>query len=280
MSSARRSPAPATTSVGSSTRAPTCSPPSTRCGPRPTGSSPTPAPSSGSSATTRAACASSATKAKQFAAFLRSYEPEWQQVLDRTPGQIEDLQALIRDADEVLPGFLDTGVSFTDVAMAYEPHLRTLLQEYSRGIGALAARHHGRAHQPPADRRPHRALRLRDDPAPAATTRSATRSRPTAPARPRSPASSEAPPMPLVRSDERHQGREGRRRRPGAAREGLPAGHRRARRRAGRDLGRRGLAGPGQEQRPGRPGRGRGGPRSRTPPAPTPRPRPRRSSAR
>jgi len=79
------------------------------------------------------------TKAKQFAAFLRSYEPEWQKVLDRTPGQIDDLMALIRDADEVLPGFLDTGVSFTDVAMAYEPHLRALLQEYARGLGALVA---------------------------------------------------------------------------------------------------------------------------------------------
>jgi len=85
------------------------------------------------------------TKAKQFAAFLRSYEPEWQRVLDRTPGQLEDLQALIRDAEEVLPGFLDTGVTFTDVVMAYEPHLRTLLQEYAKGLGALAAvLHHNR----------------------------------------------------------------------------------------------------------------------------------------
>lgn len=77
------------------------------------------------------------TKANQFAAFLRSYEPEWQRVLERTPGQIDDLRALVRDAEEVLPGFLDAGVSFTDVAMAYEPHLRALLQEYSRGIGTL-----------------------------------------------------------------------------------------------------------------------------------------------
>ena len=78
-------------------------------------------------------------KAKQFAAFLRSYEPEWQKVLDRTPGQIDVLTDLIRDADEVLPGFLDTGVSFTDVVMAYEPHLRALLQVYSRGLGSLVA---------------------------------------------------------------------------------------------------------------------------------------------
>lgn len=78
-------------------------------------------------------------KAKQFAAFLRSYDPEWQQVLDRAPEQIEALTDLVRDAEEVLPGFLDTGVSFTDVVMAYEPHLRTLLQVYSRGLGALVA---------------------------------------------------------------------------------------------------------------------------------------------
>src|SRR5204863_5637731 len=76
-------------------------------------------------------------KAKEFAAFLRSYEPEWQRLLHRAPGQLEDLTALIDDAEEVLPGFLDAGVSFTDVAMAYEPHLRTLLQEYSDGLGTL-----------------------------------------------------------------------------------------------------------------------------------------------
>ena len=60
-------------------------------------------------------------------------------MLDRTPGQIDALSDLIRDADEVLPGFLDTGVSFTDVVMAYEPHLRALLQVYSHGLGSLVA---------------------------------------------------------------------------------------------------------------------------------------------
>ncbi|KAA1416362.1 MCE family protein [Nocardioides humilatus] len=81
-------------------------------------------------------------KAKQFAAFLRDYDPEWQQVLERTPGQIEDLKALIQDADEVLPGFLDAGVSFTDLVMSFEPHLRALLQEYPKGLGVLVAAVH------------------------------------------------------------------------------------------------------------------------------------------
>ncbi len=44
----------------------------------------------------------------------------------------------------MLPGFLDAGVSFTDVAMAYEPHLRALLQEYSGGLGTLVAATQGR----------------------------------------------------------------------------------------------------------------------------------------
>ena len=78
-------------------------------------------------------------RAQQFAAFLRGYEPEWQRVLDRAPGQIEDLKSLVRDAEEVLPGFLDAGVSFSDLAMAYEPHLRTLLQEYAPGLGTLTS---------------------------------------------------------------------------------------------------------------------------------------------
>lgn len=79
------------------------------------------------------------TKARQFASFLRDYEPEWNRLLRRAPGQIEALEALIRDAEEVLPGFLDAGVSFTDLVMSYEPHTRALLREYARGLGAVLA---------------------------------------------------------------------------------------------------------------------------------------------
>lgn len=78
-----------------------------------------------------------ATRSKEFAAFLRDYTPEFSDVLKRTPGQLKDLQALVRDAQQVLPGFLSVGVSFSDMFMSYEPHLRTLLQEYSPGIRAL-----------------------------------------------------------------------------------------------------------------------------------------------
>lgn len=80
-----------------------------------------------------------ATRSREFAAFLEDYAPEFSDVLDRTPGQLKDLQALVEDAEEVLPGFLSVGVSFSDMFMAYEPHLRTLLQEYSPGIRTLIA---------------------------------------------------------------------------------------------------------------------------------------------
>ncbi len=76
-------------------------------------------------------------RAKEFAAFLRDYDPEFRKILKRTPGQLEDLKALIGDAEEVLPGFLSVGVSFSDMLMSYEPHLRRLLQEYSPGLNAL-----------------------------------------------------------------------------------------------------------------------------------------------
>jgi len=77
------------------------------------------------------------TRAREFAAFLRDYRGDFVDVLDRTPGQLEDLEALIRDANEVLPGYLSVGVSFVDVLMSYEPHLRAILQEYADGLGAL-----------------------------------------------------------------------------------------------------------------------------------------------
>ncbi|WP_435769190.1 MCE family protein [Nocardioides sp. SYSU DS0651] len=78
-----------------------------------------------------------ARSSKQFARFLRDYDPELRDVLARGPGQLKELVRLVRDADEVLPGFLARGVSFTDVFASYEPHLRALLQRYSPGLRSL-----------------------------------------------------------------------------------------------------------------------------------------------
>lgn len=78
-----------------------------------------------------------ARSSKQFAQFLREYDPELRDTLKRGPGQIKELVKLVEDADAVLPGFLSTGVSFTDVFLSYEPHLRALLQSYEPGLRSL-----------------------------------------------------------------------------------------------------------------------------------------------
>lgn len=84
-----------------------------------------------------------ARSSKQFAQFLREYDPELRRVLQRGPGQMNELVKLVKDANEVLPGFLSTGVSFTDVFLSYEPHLRALLQNYSPGLGSVLAKVRG-----------------------------------------------------------------------------------------------------------------------------------------
>jgi len=75
-----------------------------------------------------------ATTSKQLAAFLKSYSPELLHTLKTAPGQFKQLLELVKEADQVLPGFLTTGVSFTDIAAAYDPHLRALLQSYEPGL--------------------------------------------------------------------------------------------------------------------------------------------------
>jgi len=77
------------------------------------------------------------TSAKRLAAFLRDYDPELRDTLRDAPDQIDQLEALVQDARKVLPGFLDVGVSITDLFTMYEPHLRSLLQGYAPGLGVL-----------------------------------------------------------------------------------------------------------------------------------------------
>lgn len=78
-----------------------------------------------------------ARSSRQFARFLREYDPELRRVLKRGPGQVDELIELVKEADRVLPGFLSTGVSFTDIFQSYEPHLRALLRNYSPGLQSL-----------------------------------------------------------------------------------------------------------------------------------------------
>jgi len=78
-----------------------------------------------------------ATSSRAFAAFLRNYDPELRSTLEDAPDEIKQLEALVSDADAVLPGFLDDAVRFSDLFMGYAPHLGTILDTYAPGLGVL-----------------------------------------------------------------------------------------------------------------------------------------------
>ncbi|GAB2988357.1 MCE family protein [Nocardioides montaniterrae] len=77
------------------------------------------------------------TTAKVLARFLKNYSPEFIHTLKTAPAQFSELVKLINDADKVLPGFLTTGVSFTDFTSANDGALRALLRDYAPGIQSL-----------------------------------------------------------------------------------------------------------------------------------------------
>lgn len=78
-----------------------------------------------------------ARSSRELAAFLRSYDPELRDLLERSPQQLETLRALVREAARELPDFLDAAVDVSNLFRAYEPHLRELLALYAPGLGTL-----------------------------------------------------------------------------------------------------------------------------------------------
>jgi virulence factor Mce-like protein len=78
-----------------------------------------------------------ASSSRKFAAFLRSYDRELRRTLHQAPTQIEQLQALVADADVELPGFLGTALDFSDLFASYAPHLGGILANYAPGLGVL-----------------------------------------------------------------------------------------------------------------------------------------------
>lgn len=74
---------------------------------------------------------------KTLAAFLKNYDPELVHTLKTAPAQMQQMIKLINDANAVLPGFLSTGVTFTDIFESYNPHLRALLASYQPGLASL-----------------------------------------------------------------------------------------------------------------------------------------------
>lgn len=75
--------------------------------------------------------------AKVFAAWLRNIDPVLVRLLERAPGQIEELRRLVRDIDDVLGDYLDPYITLADFVAARDPHLRALLRDYPRGFRAL-----------------------------------------------------------------------------------------------------------------------------------------------
>ncbi|MFL6089106.1 MAG: MlaD family protein [Aeromicrobium sp.] len=83
--------------------------------------------------------------AKTFTKWLRKIDPTLVKLLDRAPGQIEELRLLVRDASDVLDSYLDPYITLADFQAAREPHLRALLTNYPRGFRALQSAIHGGA---------------------------------------------------------------------------------------------------------------------------------------
>lgn len=75
---------------------------------------------------------------RQFAAFLKDYDPTFRKLLDDAPRQFEQIKQLLRDAEELLPTLLDRTISLNDLLAAREPHFRELLMMFPRGINALS----------------------------------------------------------------------------------------------------------------------------------------------
>jgi len=77
--------------------------------------------------------------AETFTKWLRKIDPVLVDMLEDSPGQIEELRRLVRDADEVMGIYLDPYITLADINAAREPHLRALLRNYPRGFRALSS---------------------------------------------------------------------------------------------------------------------------------------------
>ena len=84
-----------------------------------------------------------ATSAKQFAAFLKDYNPTLVKQLQKAPQQLRTTEGLVKEWGAILPGFFDSVEPFLQLLTAYNPHLRTTLANYAPGLNALADVLHG-----------------------------------------------------------------------------------------------------------------------------------------
>lgn len=78
-----------------------------------------------------------ARSSKQFAAFLRSYDPKLRSTLQTAPASVTRLQQLISDLEAHLPGFLGKALQVSDLFRGYAPHLGVILSTYADGLGVI-----------------------------------------------------------------------------------------------------------------------------------------------
>ena len=84
-----------------------------------------------------------ASSSKQFAAFLKSYNPTLIKQLQKAPQQLRTTEGLVKEWGAILPGFFDSVEPFLQLLNSYNPHLRATLADYAIGINALADVLHG-----------------------------------------------------------------------------------------------------------------------------------------
>jgi len=78
-----------------------------------------------------------ASSAKEFAAFLKNYDPELRNTLETAPAHVAELQQLLDDMNGHLPKFLDTAVLVSNLFRSYAPHLAVILAEYQGGLSVI-----------------------------------------------------------------------------------------------------------------------------------------------
>jgi phospholipid/cholesterol/gamma-HCH transport system substrate-binding protein len=78
-----------------------------------------------------------ARSAKEFAAFLKNYDPELRNTLRTGPQHVEELEQLLDDMDGYLPRFLSTAVLVSNLFRSYAPHLGVILSEYPGGLSVI-----------------------------------------------------------------------------------------------------------------------------------------------
>jgi ABC-type transporter Mla subunit MlaD len=80
---------------------------------------------------------------QQFAQFLREFDPTARRLLDNAPKQFKQVESLLDDANEILPGLLDRSIDLNDILAARDPHLRELFDSYGSAVGNLGTIVHG-----------------------------------------------------------------------------------------------------------------------------------------